>query len=83
MALLMDTIERDGNAFYRAFESAREFTCNPEARTGLRQAVAYAYLEGRTVSSRGDEAGGEFRLVLRRLDEVIRAFGLATRNMEA
>jgi len=55
MALLMDTIERDGNAFYRAFESAREFTCNPEARTGLRQAVAELVASGALLPQEASE----------------------------
>jgi hypothetical protein len=46
MTLLMNTIERDGKAFSRAFESAREFTFNPEAPTRLRQAVAELVASG-------------------------------------
>lgn len=46
MRLSVDAIERDGKAFGRAFESARECTQNPDARLGLRQAVAELVASG-------------------------------------
>jgi hypothetical protein len=46
MMLSVAAIERDGNAFVRAFESARAFTQNPEARVELRQAVTELVASG-------------------------------------
>jgi len=40
MTLSADFIDRDGEAFSRAFDSARECSQDPGARAGLRLAVA-------------------------------------------
>ena len=46
MKVSVEAIERDGNAFSRAFESAKECTRNPGARAGLRQAVTELVASG-------------------------------------
>jgi hypothetical protein len=46
MNLWADAIDRDGNAFGRAFESARECTLNPAARAELRRAVTELVASG-------------------------------------
>ncbi len=39
MHAFLNAIDRDGEAFRRAFESAGEIPCNPEARSSLHRAV--------------------------------------------
>lgn len=46
MTLSVDTINRDGDAFIRAFESAQECDRNPDARLGLHRAVVELVASG-------------------------------------
>ncbi len=69
------SIERDGDAFGRAFASAGECQRDPEARSGLRQAVVELVASGALLPQEAQEfedtlitSQGRFQLAGCRLD---------------